>query len=45
MTIKYLVLDSEVDLLQAVIFQNLDRHGVLVVVVESLLFQRNGSQL
>jgi len=34
---NYLVLDSEVDLLQAVIFEDLNGHGVLAVVVESLL--------
>ena len=41
----YLVLDSEVDLLQAVVFENLNGHGVLLVVVESLLLQWRDSQI
>ena len=42
---NYLVLDSEVDLLQTVVLDDLNRHGVLAVVVERLLFQWQNSKL
>lgn len=37
---KYLVLDPEVDFLEVVVLQQLDRHGILLVVIEGLLLQR-----
>jgi len=40
-----LVFDPEVDLLKMVVFQNFNRHSVLLVVVECLLLQSCNAQL